>query len=377
MDYAWAYDEKLNSEYISQKIKYYQTIFDSPVELLTIPRKETKLFKLNSLTKTHTNYKLNVIGWDSSTEFYNMVYYLTKKYNISKTSLFLIIYSLILSMYSGQNSIYNAIICSSRSNEIEENLIGLFARYMPVIVKIDKSMNLVELIKNYMDILFNIFMDDLPFSVVSKELNLPRCNSWFKFDPYELLNNDDVDIGLCIRPEDISDDSTFKKNVTRMKERDSDKSTGEFLIHNTNPDFICVVTEKKDSYNIEFTYNDGLYSESFIREMIFNFENILKNENNFTKNIGDLYNNKITLKNQRNIKMKSQNESHMKMNSQNESHMKMKSQNESHMKMNSQNESHMKMKSQNETQNKNNKVKNDKILEIVKKKFVKILNYFK
>lgn len=82
-----------------------------------------------------------------------------KHYNISRT------------IYSGKNGIFSGIINTNRTNMNTENLIKMFSKYVPVLVEMNKK-SLVDLIKENMDTLYNIFNHDVLFSIVSEKLNL-------------------------------------------------------------------------------------------------------------------------------------------------------------------------------------------------------------
>ncbi|OUM60443.1 hypothetical protein PIROE2DRAFT_13792, partial [Piromyces sp. E2] len=102
-------------------------------------------------------------------------------FDLSKTAIFLTIYCLVLSIYSSDKNIFTAITTSNRNNLYTSKLIGLFAKFMSVIVKIE-NIKLVDLIRNVMNMLLIIFDFNMSFSMVSKELNLPYC--------YEYYNNE-------------------------------------------------------------------------------------------------------------------------------------------------------------------------------------------
>ncbi|ORX76328.1 acetyl-CoA synthetase-like protein [Anaeromyces robustus] len=273
-DYAIYYDEKLNSFNFENQLNYYSSIFNEQCNALNLPRKDynNKTSTLN--LKTYKNISIN-----TNNETYNYINYISKKHNISKTSFFLTIYSLVLSIYSGQNSIFIAMMNSNRTNYNTENLIGLFVKFMPILIKIE-NIKLIELIKKSMNILLNLYNFDIPFSKVSEELNLPLCNSWFRFHPYEMLNNDNnEDFIQRINYEDIYD--IFKKDNIINKNTFS-------MVDNKPVDIQIIVTEMKNSYNIYFEYNADLYDEKLIINIINSYTHIIKNEQYLEENVNNL-----------------------------------------------------------------------------------------
>ncbi|KAG4081957.1 hypothetical protein H8356DRAFT_1319230 [Neocallimastix lanati (nom. inval.)] len=206
--------------------------------------------------------KIKTLIINSSFNVYDTVNQIAKENNLSKTAIFLVIYSIVLSFYSGQDKIYFDIVSSNRMNA-PENLIGMFVKYIPVLVKMENS-DLISLIKKYMGIIHNIFSFELSLSKVSKDLNLLECNSHFKFDPYEMLNNDDIHFVKTITQDDIYK-ILGREDLLIKKEYEIASSV----------DLYFVVTEKKDYYEICFTYNSDLYDDNMILNIVNNFFNIL------------------------------------------------------------------------------------------------------
>ncbi|OUM57547.1 hypothetical protein PIROE2DRAFT_17434 [Piromyces sp. E2] len=266
MDYAIEYDERSYSESVKEQLKYYQSSIYSK--------------------KINEKNKFNSVTMSTDTETYDIINNITKKYNISKTALFLVVYNLVLSMYSGKKNIFNAIISSNRTSENTENLIGIFARYMPILVKIE-DINLIDIIKKYMTTILTIINDDISFSTVTEELNLPQCNSWFKFDPYDLMNNDELDMGTTVNPNDLLQ-TLGRKNLRAMNNLRKMKNSVDLFTLNNSPDFIFIVSEKKDHYIIKFSYNNEKYENSLISDMLNDFIKIVKQEDNIQKNITDI-----------------------------------------------------------------------------------------
>ncbi|OUM58757.1 hypothetical protein PIROE2DRAFT_15885, partial [Piromyces sp. E2] len=281
MDYAIEYDERSNSESVKEQLKYYQSMFDEPCDRIDLPTK-----KNNKSKKINEKKKFNSVTMSTDKETYDIINSITKKYNISKTALFLVVYNLVLSMYSGKKNIFNAIISSNRTSENTENLIGIFARYMPILVKIE-DINLIDIIKKYMTTILTIINDDISFSTVTKELDLPQCNSWFKFDPYNLMNNDELDMGTTMNPNDILQ-TLGRKNLRAINNLRKMKNSLDLFTLNNSPDFIFIVSEKKDHYIIKFTYNNEKYENSHISDMLNDFIKIVKQEDNIQKNITDI-----------------------------------------------------------------------------------------
>ncbi|OUM56932.1 hypothetical protein PIROE2DRAFT_18247, partial [Piromyces sp. E2] len=269
-DYAIQYDEKVSSKTFSHQLEYYKSVFDENVNTVQLPTK--KNINENNIQK---EYKMKIVNTEP--EIYNIVNKISKENNISKTAFFLTLYSFVLSQYSGQNNIFSAIMSSNRTNDNTENLIGLFVRYMPVLVKIENT-NLIDLMKKCMDMILTIYGFDIPFSKLSEELHLPQSNSWFKFDPYEMVNNDELNFVKLINHDDIY--KLFNKENPSVK--------NDIPFSSESADLQFVVTEKINYYEINFIYNSAIYEESLINDMINHFINIIKNENYFKNNTDEI-----------------------------------------------------------------------------------------
>eukprot|EP00833_Pecoramyces_ruminatium_P006595 jgi/Orpsp1_1/1180627/evm.model.c7180000074146.1 len=180
-DYAIYYDQILNSDILLDQLDYYEFLFSDSYGK-----------KVNMVTKFNSNKskrKLKIIHINSDSKFHDKVDKISKQFELSKISILLTVYCIILSLYCGNDNILIGLISSNRNNYYTQNLIGLFARFIPVLVK-REDLSLVDLIRKVMDILLTITSYNLPYSKISKKFDLPICNSWFKFDPYEMTKND-------------------------------------------------------------------------------------------------------------------------------------------------------------------------------------------
>jgi len=180
-DYAIDFDNRLKMDEFKDQLEYYRNLFkDNKCDNLSLMEKSSE--------NTDVSNKYDSISIKTSEDTYNIINKISNNYNISKTAYFLTMYSLMLSLYSGKQDIFTSINSSNRSNINTDKIIGMFVKYMPILVKVENNMNLIDLIKNTMDTLLTVYDYDIPYSMVSEELNLPECNSWFKFDPYRMIN---------------------------------------------------------------------------------------------------------------------------------------------------------------------------------------------
>ena len=262
-DYAIHYHDKMNSKDYSKQIEYYRNIFNYPCSNII---EKTKCDNENN-DKNKCIKHFKTITFNTDKETYYMVEEITKMYNLTKTSLFLTIYSLVLSIYSGQKDVFIAVMNSNRTNIHTENLIGLFVKFIPVLVHLENN-SLIDSVKKCMSMLLTLFSYDISFSKVSEELNLPLCNTWFRFHPYAIIENDEINLLKTITYNDI---------YTIFNEENKLKT--DTLIDNKPADFQLVVTELKDYYEILFQYNEDIYNINDVQNILNNFVSLLRNEN--------------------------------------------------------------------------------------------------
>ncbi|ORX75150.1 acetyl-CoA synthetase-like protein [Anaeromyces robustus] len=278
-DYAIKYDEEINSERVLNQMKYYENLFNKPINTNYLDKKENQNTTENAIEKKSDEAKIKVIDTDKET--YDNINAIVKKYNISKTAFFITIYSLILSIYSGEKELLYCVVNSNRSNEYTENLIGLFAKFVPVLISID-NMNLVDLIKKSMDDLLTLFNNDVPFL----KFDIPKPNLYYQFNPFGLHMEDNKDIMNVI--EDLSTEDINELFGT-------EDSTPK--INKSEYDMELIIDELKDSYKIGFIYKSSLINENDINEIINNFLQFIKNEEFLVQDIEKISQNYIKNKN--------------------------------------------------------------------------------
>jgi len=301
-DFAYYYDKKINSEDYTEQIKYYSSIFNAPYS-------NVKLSTTNNNNDDKFKYKFLTVK--SDTEFYNNVNRIIRETNISKTTLFLAIYCIVMSAYSGHDNIFVDMFNTNRTNTDTEKLIGYFVKFTPILVKME-NINLINFLIKYKNILLTLFSYDVPYTTISDELKLPKCNLKFKFDPYELYNKNELNYMENIDRNDIY--KMLGKGDLPYNEFELNRNSNSYVLSFT-------VTEREDHYNIGFSYNKGTYDEILIENIINSFIDIIKNENCINeslqyiieyiknKNNNSSYNNKNFIKSIQSYENKGENSS--------------------------------------------------------------------
>jgi len=287
-DYAINYYEKISSDGFKDQINYYKSMFNCEYQPQTFTQKDNNI----KMKKVNSN-KLKVLTVNTDYETYNTINKITKENKLSKTALFITLSSLVLSAYSEQQNIFLNIVSSNRTTNNTSNLIGLFVRFLPMLIKIE-NLNLIDLIKKYMNILMTLYSFDVPFLKVKSELNLDQCNSLFKFDPYELfeLNNyEEHRMIESITPNEIS--KLF--NIKFSMEENEINLSYEFF------DFVTIVSEFKNYYRIKFMYNEELYNENIMNKVAKQLLAIMKCENYYSENAKTIINRIKSMNNMNNM----------------------------------------------------------------------------
>ncbi|ORX78421.1 acetyl-CoA synthetase-like protein [Anaeromyces robustus] len=261
-DYAIHQYKKISKEDYTEQIEYYSSIFDEPYTNIKLPT-------INNNNNKDNNKKHNIVTIKTDTEVYNNVNRIIKENNISKTTFFLTIYCLVMSIYSGQKNIYVEMINSNRKNTYTEMLIGLFMKLTPILVKME-NVNLIDFLNKYKNILLTLFSYDIPDSILSEKLNFSKCHSQFKFDPYELNSKDDFSYLEYIDRFDVY--KMFNKELNEIDFGD---------VNNLS---FCVA-ERENYYDISFSYRKDVYEETLLKNIIYSFIDIIKNEDYLNKSL--------------------------------------------------------------------------------------------
>jgi len=141
-DYAIHYDQEINLNRMLNQLKRYEEFFNRPLHTVYLSKN-----KNSTEISIKIKYRLKSIETNINKEIYDYINPKIKEYNISKTTFFITIFSLVLYIYSGEKELLYCVVNSNRLNKFTENLIGLFAKYTPVLISMENiNLNLIELI---------------------------------------------------------------------------------------------------------------------------------------------------------------------------------------------------------------------------------------
>eukprot|EP00833_Pecoramyces_ruminatium_P009996 jgi/Orpsp1_1/1184028/evm.model.c7180000087718.1 len=280
-DYAIYFDKKLKSKdaFIDQ-IQYYKSIFDCQFDILRLPQKvsnESKKVKMKKVNQIFNN------------EIYTNVKKLIKDENISETTYFLIVICLVLSIYSKQKNILTCVSSSSRNNYNTEKLIGMFVSKIPILVKFE-NMNLIDLIRKYKNILLTILSYDVPIKRLMEELNINSINMRFQYNPYDLYVNNENNSSKFLKDINNNKISTIlseseNNNTLLDKDKDNDSSN---KYDEYNIDLDILVSEMESSYNLDIAFNECLFEDNLVQDIINDILLIIKDKNYLNKNINSI-----------------------------------------------------------------------------------------
>ncbi|OUM58101.1 hypothetical protein PIROE2DRAFT_16713 [Piromyces sp. E2] len=276
-----------NNEKINGKgLEFYREMFSEKFDVVNIPKKPIeKQIKYDSriieLKKIHNPTKYEIMIMNTDNEIYNSVNRIIRKNNLSKSAFFFAIYSFILGVYSGQRKIYNHIAIANRMNDDIRKLIGFFINIVPVLVKIE-NVSFIDYIKQVTNVYMNVINLHIPYEILTDELNLPLYTSLFKFDPYEMVSNDDF-----AEFADIIDETEIYKIYgredlisTNMKPKLENKFYHDFLFE---------VAEGKDSYCFQLLYKCSVFDRELMKEMMNSLLSLIVNEEYLYENVDKLF----------------------------------------------------------------------------------------
>ncbi|ORX64277.1 acetyl-CoA synthetase-like protein [Anaeromyces robustus] len=282
--------------------KYFEDIFSKPVEIIKFPKK--------IVTKDKDMDKKPVIVmkiscYDTDNEVYNYINKISKKYNLSRSVIFLTIYGVVLSHYTGQKRIFTSYVDFGRYNYYTKNLIGFVFKFLPMVVDVDyckdhqenkenkdlnQSYTLMDLIKSYNEVVLNLTSGEIPYLALSK-LNLPVTNSVFKFDPYDMLNgnNFDEETEKNHQQNNIVKKIDYKEIYKIYNRNDLLSSYKVEKRLEQNYDITHEIFERKNYYTIEHCYNPDVINEDLINNIIQSTIFILEHKECFEKSIDEIF----------------------------------------------------------------------------------------
>ncbi|ORX66665.1 acetyl-CoA synthetase-like protein [Anaeromyces robustus] len=302
-DYAISFNSMDEIENLETR-KYYEEMFSKPVELINLPiKKSDKEIKLS--------FEYEVLNYKTSIKTFNSINELSKKYKLSQSVLFLVIYGVVLSYYTGQKRIYSSIINFGRTNYYTKNLIGFMVKVLPIVLDIDYNKNhenkdknlnqssstntLINLIKSQTKIILNIISNEIPYNTIGK-LNLPVTNSLYKYDPYDMFNrinynedNKNNNSSKNIENKNITKIVNYKEIYEMYRREDLINSFIEPKGFESHYNIRFLITENIDNYKVELSYNPNIYDDNLIKDILNSIKIILENKENFEKNIEDIY----------------------------------------------------------------------------------------
>ncbi|ORX80515.1 acetyl-CoA synthetase-like protein [Anaeromyces robustus] len=269
-DYAINMKEKQDNGIYDKQIEYYKNMFNTEYEIAKIPEKEKDDKLINDKNSNMNSFCSEII--DESTSI--IINEFIKKYGITKTSFFLTIYGFVLSKYSSQDIIYTSVINANRSNHYIENMIGMFVSTLPILLKYENENNsFTDIIKRNMNTLIEIFSNqNISLAELNKTLKLKKINNLFIFQPK-----------VSIDESNIIENSVFS----------SDATDDEFEIVNNKTvvskfDIEFGIIEKENEYLISIQYDNSLYDNEIIENIIDSYIEVTKNINSFSYSIKNI-----------------------------------------------------------------------------------------
>eukprot|EP00833_Pecoramyces_ruminatium_P016004 jgi/Orpsp1_1/1190036/evm.model.d7180000076258.1 len=271
-DYAIDLSERMNNGYFEKQIEFYKKVFSDEYEILSIPKKEK--FVTSEDMKNNDSYDCNQYIDSYTSQIINEY---IKRNGISKTAFFISIYGYVLSKYSGQEIIYTSVISANRNNHYIENMSGMFVSTLPLLLKYNNENEDIlfkDIIKDNMKLLIDIYNNqNVSFSELTNLLKLKKLNNCFIYQPKSITENANDKCVIKLFNNDNNDTFSIFGNKNKL-----DKEIG------TKFDITFNVIENEDNYSITINYNDDIYDNKTIKNILNSFMEVIKNINNFENN---------------------------------------------------------------------------------------------
>ncbi|OUM57272.1 hypothetical protein PIROE2DRAFT_17799, partial [Piromyces sp. E2] len=288
-DFAREYNRIVETKDFTNELNYYKEIFKDVNGITCLPYKSSLKNRMKFLEKYKFYHTLDLgkriifglqaieksVSFELNQSVFNSINRNAKRYNLSKTAYMLAIYSLVLSFYSGQNNIYSLLIDFNRKSLNANTVIGLLVSELPVAIKVDQNMRLIDFIIKCSDILLNLLDFNIPNYKVLNELNLPKSRHIFKYDPCEM--------------NDSNDNKTYEiTNLNKIYKHYNNNSNTKDSILAIVMDCLCMVQEMKDHYRIEIIYDSRLFDDLLFTNIRDMYYYILSDESLLYSNITDI-----------------------------------------------------------------------------------------
>ncbi|OUM65646.1 hypothetical protein PIROE2DRAFT_7313, partial [Piromyces sp. E2] len=267
-DYAYYLNENNNTDRYSKSIEFYKNMFNCEYDLLSLP-------KLN-INERLENDNGNVNGIYEEIIDHNMyesINYYIRGNGISKTAFFISIYGYVLSKYSGQNNIYSSVITANRNNHYIENMIGMFVSTQPILLNYNnRNVKFIEKIKENMNNLINIYEnEEISFMEISKKLKLKNVNNAFVYQP-NAINN-------------INNNNSSYEKIFSFDNIKNGKNITFYDIDESKFDITFSIIEKENEYGVSINYNNNIYSNYLIKQIVDSYIEVINNISQFNNKI--------------------------------------------------------------------------------------------
>lgn len=250
-DYSLWEQKMIESPEFNKQKEFWKTKFKEVIPHLTMPidykRKDKLDFKGNTFSSTIPEDK--VVKLEK----------LSKKYNVTNNIILYTIYKILIHKYTGQNDITIGSITANRNQECFENVVGMFANYLPIRNKINPldsfEATLIKIKNSLLEFYDN---GEYPYEKIIEDITFKLPNNRNPlFDTMMVYHNHFETTPSEYRIDDI----TFKNYLF-------DKNT-------TTLDFKLDIYPNNKKLLCEFEYRTSLYKLETIKQLSQDFEKMI------------------------------------------------------------------------------------------------------
>ncbi len=216
----------------------------------------TKLpFEKSNTNNIVINKKVSLVLDEEKIHLINKI---SKQYKVTQNTIIQSIWAILLKKYNNCNDVVFGYVVSGRNHPVEgiEGIVGLFINTIPLRIKFTKDMSFKELLININNTtLDNSKYDYLGLNEIQNFSQVKRnlIDSIFAFENYPIDN------------EGLNKEVSKKGDIKILKSN---------MLDDTNYDFNIIVAKDK-TINIDFKYNEEVYSTEDVMKIKEHFENIV------------------------------------------------------------------------------------------------------
>lgn len=242
------YSEWLVNKDLTSKSSFWKEVFKDKVPLLNIPL-DFNRGKTQSFNGSSIDFRLEE-------EYIEKLNKLCKDNNVTEFMVFLAVYVILLSEFSGDRDIVVGSPLSGRVHRDTENMIGMFASTLPFRCKINKNYTYSDLLRHVKKVCLKVYENqEYPLEDIISDVGISR----------DMSRNPLFDVMFVMQD---SLENGFKLDGMESEPLEIESSSTKF-------DLSLGVKKEEEGYDLSFQYSVDLFKESTIKNLAKYYKNII------------------------------------------------------------------------------------------------------